>query len=218
MFRARTFLLLVFCITLLSCLLFAQSSLSGAVAGSAWDGHHAMVPGARVILKNADTGEGWEARSGGDGVFRIGELRPGDYSLRAESERFADFQMLHVVVEVGRVTEVEVAFAVAGKQEVVEVHDEAPAVNTAQPDFASNVNLAAIDNLPINGRRWSNFALLTPGATLDGNFGLISFRRCNLPNGLAKFLKMCGKKSLFALKSLDFAPTSSLHRTFLRLS
>ncbi len=175
-FRVRGFLLIAFCINLLSCLGIAQSSLSGAVAGSAWDVHHAIVPGARVILKNVDTGEGWEARTGTNGVFRIGELRPGDYSLRAESNGFADFQMLHVMVEVGRVTEVEISLAVAGEHEIVEVHAEAPAVNTAQPDFASNINLAAIDNLPINGRRWSNFALLTPGATLDGNFGLISFR------------------------------------------
>ena len=56
------------------------------------------------------------------------------------------------------------------------MRDEAPAVNTTQPDFATNLDDAAIDNLPINGRRWSNFALLTPTATLDGDFGLISFR------------------------------------------
>ena len=76
----------------------------------------------------------------------------------------------------GRITEVGIPFAVAGTHEVVEVRGEAPAVNTTQPDFASNLDDAAIDNLPINGRRWSNFALLTPTVTLDGNFGLISFR------------------------------------------
>jgi hypothetical protein len=104
------------------------------------------------------------------------ELKPGDYLLKATSQGFAEFQMLHVIVEVGRITEVEIPFAVGAKPEVVEVRDEAPAVNTAQPDFATNVDDAAINNLPINGRRWSNFALLTPGATLDGNYGLISFR------------------------------------------
>lgn len=104
------------------------------------------------------------------------ELKPGHYSLQAAHSGFTNYQIRHVIVEVGRITEVEIRFAVEGIPEVVEVRDEAPAVNTAGPDFASNVNDAAIDNLPINGRRWSNFALLTPGATLDGNFGLISFR------------------------------------------
>ncbi len=34
----------------------------------------------------------------------------------------------------------------------------------------------AIENLPITGRRWDNFVLLSPGVTNDGNFGLVSYR------------------------------------------
>ena len=51
-----------------------------------------------------------------------------------------------------------------------------PVVNTESKEFASNINQIAINELPINGRRWSNFVLLTPGAVPDGSFGLISFR------------------------------------------
>jgi hypothetical protein len=53
---------------------------------------------------------------------------------------------------------------------------EAPVINVSQQDFSTNVNQTSINELPINGRRWSNFALLTPGAVPDGAFGLISFR------------------------------------------
>jgi hypothetical protein len=166
----------VFFFFLLSSFAMAQSSVSGAIAGSAWDAHHAAVSGVRITLQNADTGERFEARTGTHGTFRIVGLKPGDYLLNATSNGFADFQISRINVEVGRITEVAIPFAVAGAHEVVEVRDEAPAVNTTQPDFASNVDAAAIDNLPINGRRWSNFALLTPTVTLDGNFGLISFR------------------------------------------
>jgi hypothetical protein len=173
--KHRSLILLCVLTFILSCFAIAQSSLSGAIGGSAWDAHHAALSGAQITLQGADTGEYAEARSGPNGVFRIVGLKPGAYSLKATSTGFADFQMLHVIVEVGRITELEIPFAVSAKPEVVEVRDEAPAVNTSTPDFASNVNDAAINNLPINGRRWSNFALLTPGATLDGNFGLISF-------------------------------------------
>src|SRR5208337_368781 len=110
---------------------------------------------------------------------RIFGLKPGSYELKASGEGFADFLMLRVTVEVGRVTEISIPLAVAGTPEFVEVRDELPAVNTTQPDFASNIDMGAIDNLPINGRRWSDFALLTPTATLDDNFGLISFRGIN---------------------------------------
>src|SRR5207302_1088071 len=66
--------------------------------------------------------------------------------------------------------------AVGGAQETVQVTSEAPVINTQQQDFSTNINQTSINNLPTNGRRWSNFAILTPGTVPDGTFGLISFR------------------------------------------
>jgi hypothetical protein len=164
---------------LFSSFAIAQTSLSGAIEGTAWDAQHAAVPEARITLLNPDTGEHFEAVSGANGAFRIVELRPGSYALNAQRPGFAAYRA-HVIVEVGRITEVEIPFAVAGARESIEVRDEvpndAPSVNTSQPDFATNFDLSAIENLPINDRRWWNFALLTPTATLDGDYGLISFR------------------------------------------
>src|SRR5262249_4862905 len=53
---------------------------------------------------------------------------------------------------------------------------EAPVIVTDRADFSTNINQTTIENLPINSRRWSFFALGTPGATPDGGFGLVSFR------------------------------------------
>jgi hypothetical protein len=164
---------------LLSSFAVAQTSLSGAIAGTAWDAQHAAVPEARITLLNTDTGERFEAVSRANGAFRIVELRPGSYSLSAQSRGFADYRA-RVTVEVGRITNVEIGFIVAAAHESIEVrdelHDEAPSVNTSQPDFATNLDLATIENLPFSDRRWFDFALLTPTATLDGDYGLISFR------------------------------------------
>ena len=49
-------------------------------------------------------------------------------------------------------------------------------VNLDSKEFTTNINQTAINELPINGRRWSNFVILTPGSVPDGSFGLISFR------------------------------------------
>jgi Carboxypeptidase regulatory-like domain/TonB dependent receptor len=172
----RALCLLPLSVFLLASLAIAQTSYSGAISGTATDAQHAVVANAQITLQNADTGERVTAVTGPHGAFRIVELKPGNYALTASSQGFADYRLLRVTVEVGRITEVAIAFAVAGARESVEVRDEAPAVNTSQPDFATNIGDAAIDNLPSNGRRWSDFALLTPTATLDGDFGLISFR------------------------------------------
>ncbi|HXY14618.1 MAG TPA: TonB-dependent receptor, partial [Terriglobales bacterium] len=82
-----------------------------------------------------------------------------------------------VIVQVGSVTEVTAKLNVASAGATVVVTAEIPQVNTNSAEFAPTVDQAAISNLPINGGRWSNFVLLTPGAVNDINgFGLISFR------------------------------------------
>ena len=60
---------------------------------------------------------------------------------------------------------------------MVEVSGEAPILNFESPDISTVLNNHAVQDLPLNGGRWSNMVLLTPGATLDtSGFGLISFR------------------------------------------
>ncbi len=161
---------------LLSSFALAQTSLSGAVAGTARDAQQAAIVHAQIALKNLESGESFAGVTGNSGAFRVEGLKPGSYALTAASPGFADFGPLPVTVEVGRITELSIHFAVAAVREAIEIREQAPAVNTAQPDFATNIDDAFLEKLPINGRRWSNFALLTPTATLDGDFGLISFR------------------------------------------
>jgi hypothetical protein len=156
--------------------MFAQSNVSGAIAGTITDPSKAVVVGAKVTIRNIETNFQTAAISDAEGKFRVAQLQPGTYSVVSEAANFAVTKVERVIVEVGRITELELTMNVAGKQETVEVTSEAPIVNTMQQDFSTNLNTEAISNLPINGRRWSQYALLTPGATPDGNFGLISFR------------------------------------------
>ena len=168
-------IVLVACL-FLSLAAMAQSTVSGAIGGIVMDQQKAVVPGAQVTVKNLGTNREDSAESDAAGRFRVGNLQPGTYSLSITAGSFAPYKQQGVVVEVGRITEIEAALGVAGKGEVVEVTGEAPAIQTEQHDFTANINQTSINELPINGRRWSQYALLTPGATPDGDFGLISFR------------------------------------------
>jgi hypothetical protein len=90
---------------------------------------------------------------------------------------FSPFTQEKVLVEVGRETTINAALSIGPLSGgTVEVTSEAPVINTSQQDFSSNLNQTSINELPVNGRRWSNFVILTPGTTPDGTFGLISFR------------------------------------------
>ncbi len=172
---ASALTLLIFCLVM-AAPAWAQSTTQGAVGGTVKDPQGAVVANAPVTVKNEETNKEFAATTDDEGRFRVVQLDPGTYSVTVNASGFAAFTQQKVVVEVGRVTPLDINLGVAGAQETVQVTSEAPVINTEQQDFSTNVNQTSINNLPVNGRRWSNYALLAPGAVPDGTFGLISFR------------------------------------------
>ena len=155
----------------------AQSNVDGAISGTVTDPNGAVVPNAAVSVKNEGTNKETTTTTDSEGRFRATQLTPGSYVVAINASGFGAFTQPSVVVEVGRTTSLDIPLSVgdAGTAQV-DVTAEVPIINTQQQDFSSNINQTSINGLPINGRRWSNFALLTPGAVPDGAFGLISFR------------------------------------------
>ncbi len=154
----------------------AQSTVDGAIGGSVFDTAGAVIPGASVTIHSNGTNADQQATTDPSGYYRVVRLAPGDYTIKVTAAGFTDYLAEHVVVEVGLLTTVEPHLKAGGSTETVDVTSETPALNTENNDFTSNVNQTSIDNLPVNGRRWSSFTLLTPGAALTNQFGLISFR------------------------------------------
>jgi outer membrane receptor protein involved in Fe transport len=163
-------------ITMSALAVMAQSTVTGAIDGVITNPNKEVVPGAAITVRNLGTNNEETATSDGEGRFRVVNLQPGTYSVTINSQGFSPFTQERVVVEVGRVTTLDVPLSVTTVTGTVQVTSDAPVINTTQQDFSTNVNQTSINELPINGRRWSNFALLTPGTVPDGNFGLISFR------------------------------------------
>ena len=154
----------------------AQSTTTGAISGTVNNPNKEVVVGATVTVKNLGTNKEITATTDDNGGFKVANLEPGTYSVNVNASGFAAFNAEQVTVEVGRATELPVTVSLQAVSGTVQVTAEAPVINTTQQDFSSNVNQVTINESPINGRRWSNFAILTPGAVPDGTFGLISFR------------------------------------------
>ncbi len=155
---------------------FAQSTTTGSIGGVVSNPAKEVVPGAAVTAKNLGTNKEDAATTDDTGRFKVANLQPGIYSVTVTSTGFSPTTQENIVVEVGRETTLEVSLSVGPVTGTVDVSAEAPVINTTQQDFSTNLNQTSINELPVNGRRWSNFAILTPGATPDGNFGLVSFR------------------------------------------
>ncbi|HMH44808.1 MAG TPA: TonB-dependent receptor [Pyrinomonadaceae bacterium] len=170
-----TFLSLVL-VALCAVSALAQSTTTGAINGTVTNPNKEVVAGATVTVKNKGTNKEDTATTDDNGGFKVNNLQPGTYAVTINGSGFAPYTNENVVVEVGRSTTMDTALSLVGVTGTVQVTAEAPAINTTQQDFSSNVNQVSLNNLPSNGRRWSNFAILTPGAVPDGTFGLISFR------------------------------------------
>jgi len=175
---SKTIKLSFLCLLLLglSSIAAAQSTTTGAIGGVVSNPNKEVVPGAAISVRNVETNKEDAATTDDSGRFKVANLQPGRYAVTVNSSGFSPMTQENVVVEIGRETNLEIALSVGPVTGSVDVSAEAPVINTTQQDFSSNINQTSINELPINGRRWSNFALLTPGAVPDGTFGLISFR------------------------------------------
>ena len=161
----------------MSAIAFGQSTVTGAIGGVVANPNKEVVSNAAVTVKNTETNKEDTATTDDQGRFKVAGLQPGTYSVTINGSGFSPFIQEKVTVEIGRETSINAALSIGPVSGgTVEITSEAPVINTSQQDFSSNINQTSINELPINGRRWSNFAILTPGAVPDGTFGLISFR------------------------------------------
>jgi hypothetical protein len=172
----RLVVLYVVCLAATS-LCFAQSTTEGAIGGTVFDKSGAVVGGAKIVVQNNGTAAEQTANADSSGYYRVSGLQPAEYTVTITGGGLAPYKAEKVVVVVGNLTEISPHLGVAGTSETVDVTAEAPQINYTSPDFAPVIDQTQIANLPINGGRWSNFALLTPGVVSDSNaFGLLSFR------------------------------------------
>jgi hypothetical protein len=86
------------------------AALDGIVRGSSSGGGEARpVVGARIVLRNVQTGQSIPEATNGEGVFRVVSIPPGHYALRAEAEGFAPFAIADLGLNANEVTTLEIA-------------------------------------------------------------------------------------------------------------
>jgi len=171
-------LMVALMICLFGAIAFAQSTTDGAIGGTIFDGTGAVVGGATITVHNNGTNAEQTITADNSGSYRVASLQPGNYTVTIKAgSGLAPYKAENVVVQVGSITDISPRLKVGSATETVEVSAEAPQINYTSPEFAPTLDQTAISNLPINGGRWSNFALLTPGVVSNNaGFGLISFR------------------------------------------
>jgi Carboxypeptidase regulatory-like domain/TonB dependent receptor len=157
-------------LTLFSASIIAQSqATTGDIEGRVLDPAGAVIPGVTVTATNQATGFEKSVTTDDDGNYRIILLPPGSYDVKTSAPSgFRATNFTNVTVTVGGKTPLEISMALAGTENVtVDVTTEAPIVETARTSVSTTINERAIQNLPVNGRNYLDFATLTPGVIRD---------------------------------------------------
>jgi len=155
------------CSSLLLAAAFGQDASTGALRGTVIDAASDRLPGASVALVNTATGYRYAATADAEGNFFFEMLPPGEYAARAESPGMSPQLASHVRVDVGATTQIQFQLQVAGSTESITVSGAPPVVETQPSALSSLIPERAIQELPLNGRRFTDLALLTPGVTQD---------------------------------------------------
>ncbi|MFL6228141.1 MAG: TonB-dependent receptor domain-containing protein [Pyrinomonadaceae bacterium] len=154
----------------------AQSqATTGDITGRVVDPNGAAVPGVTVTATNQQTGFTKTATSTDEGLYQIVLLPPGTYRVVATGARgFRDVTLENAQVTVGGKTTLDVNLSLSGENTIIDVSGEVPAVETTRTSVATTINQRSIENLPINGRNFQDFATLSPGVVRDPRGGDLS--------------------------------------------
>jgi carboxypeptidase family protein/TonB-dependent receptor-like protein len=171
-----TILVCVVCLSAAPSAALAQSQLgAGSISGTVSDSHGAAIAGATVTITNKGTRLVRTLTTGDSGQFSAPALPVGEYSARVEKTGFATLDQIGLIVNVGSATTLRLELKPGAANEVVNIIAE-QTLDATRTEETTLINRIQINDLPINGRRADQFALLAPGVTRDGRFGLLSYR------------------------------------------
>jgi hypothetical protein len=139
----------------------STAQLNGAVR----DTSGGSVAKASITLRETGTNRTYSAVSNDNGLYVLANLPPGRYELKTEATGFATSTQTGIVLSVGQVATIDVTVRVAASTEKVEVTTETPPVEPTRTEVSAVISTTQIESLPISGRLFTDFALLTPGVT-----------------------------------------------------
>jgi hypothetical protein len=142
----------------------------GSISGTVLDPQGSVVQGATVTVRNVATNTTRSAVTNDSGEYRVLQLQPGVYEVKATANNFKQSVRQDIRVQVGQSTPIDFSLEIGGNTETVTV----TATQEAQIERTDNtvsgvVNTIQIENLPLNGRNFLDLAQLQPGTEkVDG--------------------------------------------------
>ena len=159
--RLVIFLAVALLILLPASWVIAQET-NATLTGFVVDSTGAVVPGARVTVKNLNTNLIQVSETNTVGAYSSAHLPPGHYSISVEQSGFGK-QVTNVTLTVGQQASVDFRLQIGSQVQTVTVNESEELLNTSNAEISSVVSETTIKELPLNGRDPSSLIFLSPG-------------------------------------------------------
>src|ERR671924_1133668 len=124
---------------------FGQT-VQGVITGTVTDPTGAVVPNATVTITNVGTNISQSTTTGSDGSYRFPLVPPGTYTVEIKAANFATVRISGIVVEASQTVPLNRQLELAKAQQVIEVTEQVPLVQTATSDLATQIDRETILN------------------------------------------------------------------------
>jgi len=159
-------LLVLLLLVLLASSSFAQQ-LTGTLSATVTDAAGAVVPNAKVTMKNERSGDVRTTVSNGSGYFTVTAVQPGSYSINIEAPGFKSWQQTGIVFAQGDSrTLPSIKLEVGQVSETVEIKAGADVVIPDNSEVSTTLNTELIEDVPILGRDAGELLKVMPGMAL----------------------------------------------------
>ncbi|MEL7061139.1 MAG: TonB-dependent receptor, partial [Acidobacteriota bacterium] len=146
----------------------------GTIQGLVTDTDGGVLPGVTVTVLNSETGVDRVVVTDAAGFYRARPLQSGVYEVTAQLDGFATSRIDNVRLLLAQSVDIDLTLQVEGVEEIINVTAETPLVETSRSSAADYITEAEIEALPIQGRDFTDFALLTPTVQRDPDRGFIT--------------------------------------------
>ncbi len=143
---------------------FAQTSTS-RISGTVTDATGAVVPGAKVTVKDEMTGVAYTQTTTSAGLYTFPSLSVGKYTVTIEAKGFKTTNKTGNVLEVGTPLVVDAALEVGAANEIVNIEGGYERIQSSNATIGNVVEQKTIESLPLNGRNPLSLIVLEPGVT-----------------------------------------------------
>lgn len=167
-----SFFLLLILVCGLCSTAMAQSTAS--VNGTVTDATGAAVPGAKVLARNQATGVESSTQTDTAGAYLFPALPIGLYRLEVTAANFESAVVTNLKLDVATAVTQNIQLKIGEAAEKIEIVADAAIVETTTNSMGQVINEKTVQEIPLNGRHFTDLSLLTPGTMTPPANGFLS--------------------------------------------